>query len=171
MSRQGLAQNELECQIWCFLGKNPKFYWRNQKFCYPPPGHFGQKMIFRGLFEKKKVNNNFTIGASLSPWVRIGWDPKYCSALSLFLKFFLHFLSPVLYPLEELLACVLLLSFSFHFAPCPVVCHWLCCRHYYCFALLCELWLNYKSSRFTRMIAFDPTWRQSWYNLEISWKK
>ena len=25
-------------QIWSFLGKNPFFYWRNQKFCYPHNG-------------------------------------------------------------------------------------------------------------------------------------
>ena len=90
MSWQGLAQNELECQIWSFLGKNPQFYWRNQNFCYPLPGHFGHKMIL-GAFLKKKVIKNFTIGASLSPWMRIGFHPKYCSALSLFLKFFSSF--------------------------------------------------------------------------------
>ena len=39
MKSWGLAQNEQECQIWSFLGKNPKFYWRNQKFCYPHNGN------------------------------------------------------------------------------------------------------------------------------------
>ena len=39
MSRQGLAQNEQKCHFWAkfglFWAKNPNFYWRNQKFCYP----------------------------------------------------------------------------------------------------------------------------------------
>merc|ERR1711973_597464 len=39
MSRQGLAQKEQKCHFRAKLGlfwaKNPFFYWRNQKFCYP----------------------------------------------------------------------------------------------------------------------------------------
>ena len=106
-------------QIWSFLGKNPKFYWRNQKFCYPPPGHFGQKMIFRGLFEKKVIKN-FAIGAFLSPWMRIGWDPKYCSALSLFLKFFLHFFVTCALPPRRVVGLCVASFFFFPF--CPLSC-------------------------------------------------
>ena len=39
ISRQGLAQKEQKCHFRAKLGlfwaKNPNFYWRNQKFCYP----------------------------------------------------------------------------------------------------------------------------------------
>ena len=39
MSQQGLAQKEQKCHFRAKLGlfwaKNPNFYWRNQKFCYP----------------------------------------------------------------------------------------------------------------------------------------
>ena len=42
MSRQGLAQIDQKCQFWAkfgrFWAKNPFFYWRNQKFCYPHNG-------------------------------------------------------------------------------------------------------------------------------------
>ena len=42
MSRQGLAQNEQKCHFRAksglFWAKNPNFYWRNQKFCYPHNG-------------------------------------------------------------------------------------------------------------------------------------
>ena len=30
-----LTKMPISGQIWAFLGKNPNFYWRNQKFCYP----------------------------------------------------------------------------------------------------------------------------------------
>ena len=35
MSQQGLAQNEQKCQFWA---KNPNFFKRNQKFCFPHHG-------------------------------------------------------------------------------------------------------------------------------------
>ena len=42
ISLHGLAQIDQNCQIWakfgCFCAKNPFFYWRNQKFCYPLNG-------------------------------------------------------------------------------------------------------------------------------------
>merc|ERR1711923_545602 len=42
ISLHGLAQIDQKCQIWAkfgrFWAKNPSFYWRNQKFCYPHNG-------------------------------------------------------------------------------------------------------------------------------------
>ena len=42
ISLHGLAQIDQKCQFWakfgCFWAKNPFFYWRNQKFCYPHNG-------------------------------------------------------------------------------------------------------------------------------------
>ena len=42
MSRQGLAQNEQNCNFWAklcrFSAKNPNFYWRKQMFWYPHNG-------------------------------------------------------------------------------------------------------------------------------------
>ena len=41
-SLHGLAQIDQKCQFWAkfgrFWAKNPFFYWRNQKFCYPHNG-------------------------------------------------------------------------------------------------------------------------------------
>ena len=87
MSRQGLAQNEQKCQFQAkfgrFWAKNPNFYWRKQKFCYPRKGlsiyyvirdwgvssrfitilHRGGSpqfitILHRGGFEKKMECNN-----------------------------------------------------------------------------------------------------------------
>ena len=39
ISLHGLAQIDQKCQFWAKFGrfgaKNPNFYWKNQKFCYP----------------------------------------------------------------------------------------------------------------------------------------